>query len=174
MDMKAFKKDFCFTLVCEGVYILVLWNLIPFVYGIIDDRSMMEIVSGQYLGMPDPHTIFMGYWYSLFLTGLYTVLPNVDWYAFCYIVMQVMCMILILFRLVRERGRKWEKVLCAVLALSSFAAFGVQATVQLSFTTTAAVLGRDGCFSVRDGGEIRVERRGVSFFPAFSDQPGTL
>ena len=82
MDMKAFKKDFCFTLVCVGVYILVLWNLIPFVYGIIDDRSMMEIVSGQYLGMPDPHTIFMGYWYSLFLTGLYTVLPNVDWYAF--------------------------------------------------------------------------------------------
>ena len=139
--MKAFKKDFCFTLVCVGVYILVLWNLIPFVYGIIDDRSMMEIVSGQYLGMPDPHTIFMGYWYSLFLTGLYTVLPNVDWYAFCYIVMQVMCMILILFRLVRERERKWEKVLCAVLALSSFAAFGVQATVQLSFTTTAAVLG---------------------------------
>ena len=124
-----------------GVYILVLWNLIPFVYGIIDDRSMMEIVSGQYLGMPDPHTIFMGYWYSLFLTGLYTVLPNVDWYAFYYIVMQAMCMILILFRLVRERGRKWEKVLCAVLALSSFAAFGVQATVQLSFTTTAAVLG---------------------------------
>ena len=141
MDMKTFKKDFCFTLVCVGVYILVLWNLIPFVYGIIDDRSMMEIVSGQYLGMPDPHTIFMGYWYSLFLTGLYTVLPNVDWYAFCYIVMQVMCMILILFRLVRERERKWEKVLCAVLALSSFAAFGVQATVQLSFTTTAAVLG---------------------------------
>ena len=139
--MKAFKKDFCFTLVCVGVYILVLWNLIPFVYGIIDDRSMMEIVSGQYLGMPDPHTIFMGYWYSLFLTGLYTVLPNVDWYAFCYIVMQVICMILILFRLVRERERKWEKVLCAVLALSSFAAFGVQATVQLSFTTTAAVLG---------------------------------
>ena len=139
--MKTFKKDFCFTLVCVGVYILVLWNLIPFVYGIIDDRSMMEIVSGQYLGMPDPHTIFMGYWYSLFLTGLYTVLPNVDWYAFCYIVMQVMCMILILFRLVRERERKWEKVLCAVLALSSFAAFGVQATVQLSFTTTAAVLG---------------------------------
>ena len=139
--MKTFKKDFCFTLVCVGVYILVLWNLIPFVYGIIDDRSMMEIVSGQYLGMPDPHTIFMGYWYSLFLTGLYTVLPNVDWYAFCYIVMQAMCMILILFRLVRERERKWEKVLCAVLALSSFAAFGVQATVQLSFTTTAAVLG---------------------------------
>ncbi len=139
--MKAFKKDFCFTLVCVGVYILVLWNLIPFVYGIIDDRSMMEIVSGQYLGMPDPHTIFMGYWYSLFLTGLYMVIPNVDWYAFCYIVMQVMCMILILFRLVRERERKWEKVLCAVLALSSFAALGVQATVQLSFTTTAAVLG---------------------------------
>lgn len=167
MDMKAFKKDFCFTLVCVGVYILVLWNLIPFVYGIIDDRSMMEIVSGQYLGMPDPHTIFMGYWYSLFLTGLYTVLSNVDWYAFCYIVMQVMCMILILFRLVRERERKWEKVLCAVLALSSFAAFGVQATVQLSFTTTAAVLGVTVVFLYATAEKLEWKDAALLFFLLF-------
>ena len=167
MDMKAFKKDFCFTLVCVGVYILVLWNLIPFVYGIIDDRSMMEIVSGQYLGMPDPHTIFMGYWYSLFLTGLYTVLPNVDWYAFCYIVMQVLCMILILFRLVRERERKWEKVLCAVLALSSFAAFGVQATVQLSFTTTAAVLGVTVVFLYATAEKLEWKDAALLFFLLF-------
>ena len=165
--MKTFKKDFCFTLVCVGVYILVLWNLIPFVYGIIDDRSMMEIVSGQYLGMPDPHTIFMGYWYSLFLTGLYTVLPNVDWYAFCYIVMQVMCMILILFRLVRERERKWEKVLCAVLALSSFAAFGVQATVQLSFTTTAAVLGVTVVFLYATAEKLEWKDAALLFFLLF-------
>ena len=165
--MKAFKKDFCFTLVCVGVYILVLWNLIPFVYGIIDDRSMMEIVSGQYLGMPDPHTIFMGYWYSLFLTGLYTVLPNVDWYAFCYIVMQAMCMILILFRLVRERERKWEKVLCAVLALSSFAAFGVQATVQLSFTTTAAVLGVTVVFLYATAEKLEWKDAALLFFLLF-------
>lgn len=165
--MKTFKKDFCFTLVCVGVYILVLWKLIPFVYGIIDDRSMMEIVSGQYLGRPDPHTIFMGYWYSLFLTGLYTVLPNVDWYAFCYIVMQVMCMILILFRLVRERERKWEKVLCAVLALSSFAAFGVQATVQLSFTTTAAVLGVTVVFLYAAAEKLEWKDAALLFFLLF-------
>ena len=165
--MKTFKKDFCFTLVCVGVYILILWNLIPFVYGIIDDRSMMEIVSGQYLGMPDPHTIFMGYWYSLFLTGLYTVLPNVDWYAFCYIVMQAMCMILILFRLVRERERKWEKVLCAVLALSSFAAFGVQATVQLSFTTTAAVLGVTVVFLYAAAEKLEWKDAALLFFLLF-------
>ena len=165
--MKTFKKDFCFTLVCVGVYILVLWKLIPFVYGIIDDRSMMEIVSGQYLGRPDPHTIFMGYWYSLFLTGLYTVLPNVDWYAFCYIVMQVMCMILILFRLVRERERKWEKVLCAVLALSSFAAFGVQATVQLSFTTTAAVLGVTVVFLYATAEKLEWKDAALLFFLLF-------
>ncbi len=165
--MKAFKKDFCFALVCVGVYILVLWNLIPFVYGIIDDRSMMEIVSGQYLGMPDPHTIFMGYWYSLFLTGLYTVLPNVDWYAFCYIVMQAMCMILILLRLVRERERKWEKVLCAVLALSSFAAFGVQATVQLSFTTTAAVLGVTVVFLYATAEKLEWKDAALLFFLLF-------
>ena len=60
------------------LYILLIRMLMPFVYGIIDDRSMMEIVSGQYLGHPDAHTIFMGYWYSLVLAGLYRLMPNVD------------------------------------------------------------------------------------------------
>ena len=78
--MKSLKTDLWIALACAGVYMIALWNLIPLVYGIIDDRSMMEIVSGQYLGTPDPHTIFMGYWYSLFLAGLYTLLPNGEWY----------------------------------------------------------------------------------------------
>lgn len=139
--MKSFKMDFWIALACVGVYMFALWNLIPFVYGIIDDRSMMEIVSGQYLGTPDPHTIFMGYWYSLFLAGLYTLLPNVDWYALCYMVMQAGCMCLILFRLLMNCEGKGKKAACAVLFLLASAVFGMQALVQLSFTTTAAVLG---------------------------------
>lgn len=139
--MKSLKTDLWIALACAGVYMIALWNLIPLVYGIIDDRSMMEIVSGQYLGTPDPHTIFMGYWYSLFLAGLYTLLPNVDWYALCYMVMQAACMCLILFRLLKNRKEKGEKAACAVLFLLACAAFGMQAAVQLSFTTTAAVLG---------------------------------
>lgn len=162
--MKSFKTDFWIALACVGVYMFALWNLIPFVYGIIDDRSMMEIVSGQYLGTPDPHTIFMGYWYSLFLAGLYTLLPNVDWYALCYMVMQAACMCLILFRLLMNRKGKGKKAACAVLFLLASAVFGMQALVQLSFTTTAAVLGVTAVFWYVFSEELRPVDCALLFF----------
>ena len=54
------KKNLIWAVLCPLIYMIVLWNLVPFVYGILDDRTMMEVVSGQYLGTPDGHTIFIG------------------------------------------------------------------------------------------------------------------
>lgn len=135
------KKDICFAALCIAAYMAILWFMVPFVYGIIDDRSMMEIVSGQYLGRPDAHTIFIGYWYSLFLAKLYSVLPNMDWYALCYLGMQAVCMWLVMYRILIRQTAIKKKILYAAFLLLIFAAFGLQAAVQLSFTTTAAVLG---------------------------------
>lgn len=135
------RKNMVWAVLCAAVYIVLLWNLIPFVYGIIDDRSMMEIVSGQYLGHPDAHTIFSGYWYSLFLTGLYGLIPNMDWYAFSYLVLQGFCMSLVIYRLICREGIAWKKIAVTVAVYTFFLAFAAQALVQLTFTTTAAVLG---------------------------------
>lgn len=123
------------------LYILLIRMLMPFVYGIIDDRSMMEIVSGQYLGHPDAHTIFMGYWYSLVLAGLYRLMPNVDWYALLYLVMQGMCISLISYRLI-SRYTEWiKKLISLFIFYLLYSTLGIRALTQLTFTTTAAVLG---------------------------------
>lgn len=135
------KKNLIYAVLCITAYMVVLWNLIPFVYGIIDDRSMMEIVSGQYLGKPDAHTIFMGYWYSLFLSGLYSLVPQIDWYAFCYIFLQSSCMTLVVYRLLNRQAKVKEKIIYAGAAFLVFLLLGLQAATQLTFTTTAAVLG---------------------------------
>lgn len=135
------KKNFLWAVVCSALYIAVLWNLMPFVYGIIDDRSMMEIVSGQYLGRPDAHTIFSGWWYSLFLAGMYRLVPGMDWYALCYLLMQGACISLILYRMLEKKKKNREKLLWTALILLLFTALALQAMVQLTFTTTAAVLG---------------------------------
>lgn len=127
------------------VYVIVLRMVVPFVYGIIDDRSMMEIVSGQYLGTPDAHTIFSGYWYSLFLTFLYRVLPEVDWYALLYLFLQSMCMGLVLYRFIHRQPALPGKIM-AVLGILIFLVSGSQALTQLTFTTTAAVLGVTAVF----------------------------
>ena len=135
------KENILWAVLCSAVYIAVLWKLIPFVYGIIDDRSMMEIVSGQYLGYPDAHTIFLGYWYSLFLSRLYMLFPGTDWYALCYLLLQGICVGLVLCRLLGRLHDKKEKILCTVLVLLLFTVFCLQAMTQLTFTTTATVLG---------------------------------
>ena len=135
---QVYKKVICAS-ACVAGYMLMMSVLVPFVYGIIDDRSMMEFVSGQYLGHPDAHTIFMGYWYSLMLTALYRAVPNVDWYALSFLILQGICMTLILLRVwkgvCRHQGLKASVVCLGFLVL------GMDALVRLSFTTTAAVLG---------------------------------
>ena len=86
------KKKCFWAVVCPMMYILILLAVVPFVYGIVDDRTMMEVISGQYLGTPDAHGIFTGYWYPLLVAGLYRAVRNVDWYALGYIFLQLCCM----------------------------------------------------------------------------------
>ncbi|MBS6396205.1 MAG: hypothetical protein KH452_03480 [Clostridiales bacterium] len=135
------RRNFIGAVLCSAIYMIVIWNLVPFVYGIIDDRSMMEIVSGQYLGHPDAHTIFLGYWYSLLLTGLYRLLPNVDWYALCYMLLQGGCLCLILYRIMSRASDRRRGLSGCIFVLLLILVLGVQALTQLTFTTTAAVLG---------------------------------
>ncbi len=144
--MNQRKENLAWALLGAAGYLIVLWVLVPIVYGIIDDRSMMEILSGQYLGHADPHAIFLGYWYSLFLAGLYRLVPHVDWYALGYLAMQAGCVSLILYRAAGwQKGRRRKTaVLSAVWLL--IVLLCAQATVQLTFTTTAAVLGVTAIF----------------------------
>lgn len=134
------KKEITLAVGSSMLYILLVWAMVPFVYGIIDDRSMMEMVSGQYLGHPDAHTIFIGYWYSLFLTGLYGLLPEVDWYALCYLMMQGGCMSLVAYRLISRQQRRSKRIFSLFLTFLLFCVLGIRALTQLTFTTTAAVL----------------------------------
>ena len=138
--MSIKKKNVMWALLCPLVYLVVLWRIVPMVYGIVDDRTMMEIVSGQYLGRSDAHMIFTGWWYPLLLSGLYRLVPYVDWYAFGFLVIQSGCMSLMFYRLLgQEKG--WQKRLFLCLELLLWAmVLGMQALTQITFTTTAAVL----------------------------------
>ena len=143
--MREKRKDAAYAVLCTVVYMIILGLAVPFVYGIVDDRSMMEIVSGQYLGVPEAHTFFLGYWYSLYLTGMYRLQPAVDWYALSFLLFQGMCLSLILYRCIRRQKAALRKI-TAVLVLLLFLITGAQALTQLTFTTTAAVLGVTAVF----------------------------
>ena len=134
------KKKLIRAMIYPVLLLVILRCITPFVYAIIDDRSMMEILSGQYLGHPDPHAIFLGYWYSLILMGLYRITSHVDWYALLFLLVQWGCMSLILYRVQgREEDRNKQDRRVA-LTMVLFFLIGIQTVTQLTFTTTAAVV----------------------------------
>ncbi len=139
--MSIKKKNIIIACILPVFLIGGLSQVIPFIYAIIDDRSMMEILSGQYLGYPDAHAIFLQYWYALALTGLYHICSQIDWYALSFFAAQWFCMSLILYRIMGKMEQRKEKIWKIILALSVFLVIGLQTLTQITFTTTAAVLG---------------------------------
>lgn len=135
------KKNLLWALLFPLLYMVILWNLTPFVYGIVDDRTMMEVVSGQYLGTPDPHTIFIGYWYSCLVAGLYRLIPNVDWYALGFLTLQGICLGMMVWRLLKEKERPKARIYTLSLLFLLSVILGIRTAAQVTFTTTAAVLG---------------------------------
>lgn len=70
------KKRCFWAVICPMMYILVLLAVVPFVYGIVDDRTMMEVISGQYLGTPDAHGFF--HWLLVSAAGSGTLPCNAE------------------------------------------------------------------------------------------------
>lgn len=138
--MSRKKKNLLWALLLPLFFMVILWNLTPFVYGIVDDRTMMEVVSGQYLGTPDPHTIFIGYWYSCLVAGCYRLAPGVDWYALFFLGLQGGCLGLMAYRILEKKKDTKERLFFGGLVLLLAMALGVRTAAQVTFTTTAAVL----------------------------------
>lgn len=161
------KRNAIAAILCAMGYFLILGQVVPYVYGIIDDRTMMEILSGQYLGGPEAHAIFLGYWYALFLKGLYGLAPQIDWYAGMYLAFQTGCISLILYRVWSGRSAGGRKAFWTVLTLLLIAVLGMQAAVQLTFTTTAAVLGVTVLFWYMTAERIRYPDLGLLFLLGF-------
>ena len=52
-----------------------------FIYVINDDWGLYDLLSGAYLGYPDPHVSFMECPVSLLISGLYSLFPALSWYG---------------------------------------------------------------------------------------------
>ena len=164
------KKNLIQAMIYPLLIICILRWMTPFVYAIIDDRSMMEILSGQYLGHPDPHAIFLGYWYSLILTGLYHLSRHVDWYALLFLIVQWGCMSLILYRVQNQSGDQKARSRRTALTMVIFFLIGLQTVTQLTFTTTSAVVGATVLYWYVTSEKIKGKQFAILFLLCFLTQ----
>ncbi len=65
-----------------------------------DDVLMKDILSGAYTGVPESHNIQMLYPISLFISVLYRIGVNIDWYGIFLCFCQYFCIGAVIYEIV--------------------------------------------------------------------------
>lgn len=120
--------------------VAILSVCFDFYYDLNDDVTIMNILSGAYLGVPDGHNLQQLYPLTWFISLLYKLLPAIPWYGYFLCGCNFLCMFLLgnkVQQVVNKRIHKmiilvFEQLLMLVLFLYEF--------VFVQYTVTSALL----------------------------------
>lgn len=102
------RKDKIIFLIILIIYFSILALVVPPVFETNDDRTIMNIISGQYGEEYSAYAIFIGYPLSYILSKLYMLIPAISWYGlfFCgTIVFSAWVIIGDFLKKIRENGK---------------------------------------------------------------------
>lgn len=133
-----------FVLVTAGM--LAIGCFCPLVFGFNDDTMMRSILSGDYLGSPDGHAVYMRYPLTGILSMLYGLTDAIPWFSLFYGACMAVCVFVVLSQVGKSvRGMTYQTlaVLFAaeILLLLLFGHF-----VVMHYTIVAALLGGTAVF----------------------------
>ena len=138
--------EFSGSMVLSAVVFLLIYKFIPIVYATNDDRMIAEIISGQFSGTPEAYAIQMSYGFTWFLSKLYEVTNDLNWYGIALLGTQILSFGSMLYRL-QSFGKKWTEKLCILAAsIGLFLALWLKVYVQMTYTSTAAFVGLAAIF----------------------------
>ena len=138
--------EFAGSMLLSALLFLVIYKFIPIVYSTNDDRMIAEIVSGQFTGKPESYGIQMTYGFTWFLSKLYEVARNFNWYGIVLIGVQMFSLGTVLYRLQSFKEKWFEKFYLLAIAMILYVALWLNVYVQLTYTTTAAFVGMAAIF----------------------------
>lgn len=138
--------EFSGSMILSAVVFLLIYKFIPIVYATNDDRMIAEIISGQFSGTPEAYAIQMSYGFTWFLSKLYEVTNDLNWYGIALLGTQILSFGSMLYRL-QSFGKKWTEKLCILAAsIGLFLALWLKVYVQMTYTSTAAFVGLAAIF----------------------------
>lgn len=113
-----------------------------------DDVLMKDILSGAYTGAPDGHNIQMLYPVSLFISLLYGIGSNIDWYGIFLLTCQYFCLGTIIYKTLKA-GRNLEIKIIAVIAETAviFGFFGAH-LIYVQYTVVCGLLAATAAFAI--------------------------
>lgn len=131
---------FMALLIGNAIFFAIVAYMFDMRYEENDDVIMCMIANGVYNGTPDCHLIFINALYGYVVSGLYKILPIIEWYALLFAAFHILSMSTITYITIKDsRHNKWIKIaFCCFLY-----ALWVRNIICFQFTTTAAML----CFA---------------------------
>lgn len=134
------------SFVMAGLYFIIAYQNIPFIYDINDDVAMRNVASGVITGTPDAHLLHIKYILGLVISGLYGLLPGLDWYGIILIGMILFAFGMVLYRgLSAEKGVLWKGAY-VLLSFLLMTCMGLQHIAAFQWTTAAAFSGAAGIY----------------------------
>ena len=138
--------EFVGSMLLSAMVFLIIYKFIPIVYSTNDDRMIAEIISGQFTGRPESYAIQMTYGFTWFLSKLYEMTREFNWYGIVLIGVQVFSFGAVLYRL-QSFSEKWmNKLYLLLAAVLLYVGLWLKVYVQLTYTTTAAFVGMAAIF----------------------------
>lgn len=104
-----------------------------------DDRNITKILSGAFGGRPDAHTVYVNYWLSVLLSGLYRITLQIPWYGLMLLLFHMMSYVLILDTVIKL-GRSKLKILISIGIVMTLFLQNFYSVAKIQYTSTAIVL----------------------------------
>lgn len=139
---EIYKNNFALIFAINVIVFTCLYLLVPCTYKQNDDVFMSWIASGVGMsdGLPNYHLLFINVILGYFISFLYTISSNVEWYSLVIVIIQLLSYSCIHQHIVNSKKSRLLKVLFILLLF----AFEVRIFVLLQFTTTAAMAAMAG------------------------------
>ncbi len=136
-----------------ALWFVFVYKTVPFLYDINDDVAMRNVAAGVITGSPDAHLLHIKYLWGLLVSGLYRLMPGLDWYGITMIGVVLLSFAVCLYRgLMAEKGKIW-KISYVTIVLLLMTALGTQHVSAFQWTTAAGIAGAAGIFLFYTAGE---------------------
>jgi hypothetical protein len=120
--------------------VLILANMMDFVFVSNDDIFLRAIISGSLTGEPEAHAIYILYPLAWILALLYRMIPGVDWYGIFIVGSHLACWAIVLLRSISIADTKWKQIRNFLIAYFLLIFLDLQWLIFEQYTALASVI----------------------------------
>ena len=131
----SLKKSFFLLFIGNLVFFIITAYFLPIRFEMNDDIAMLLLASGEYTGKPEPNLVFINYIYGCFLTFLYNMNRDIEWYTVVFSVIHIISLSIISWNIIGEKIYPVFKIIFLLI----FYALEARLILLFQFTTTAAL-----------------------------------